>query len=111
MHCTYGMDRTGFTIAVLEALMGATADEIRVDYVKSYTNYCSFFGSVYVVLSPHQVDLAKEIIVRNLKNSFHTEGVDIRDFENADLAAAAESYLLALGMEKSEIEALKERLK
>ena len=56
-------------------------------------------------------DLAKEIIVRNLKNSFHTEGVDIRDFENADLAAAAESYLLALGMEKSEIEALKERLK
>lgn len=57
------------------------------------------------------MDLAKEIIVRNLKNSFHTEGVDIRDFDNADLAAAAESYLLALGMEKSEIEALKERLK
>lgn len=111
VHCTYGMDRTGFTIAVLEALMGATADEIRADYVKSYTNYCSFFGSVYVALPPHQVDLAKEIIVRNLKNSFHTEGVDIRDFDNADLAAAAESYLLALGMEKSEIEALKERLK
>ena len=24
LHCTYGMDRTGFMIAVLEALMGAT---------------------------------------------------------------------------------------
>jgi len=44
-------------------------------------------------------------------DGFKTAGVDISDFENADLASATEKYLLAFGMEKSEIEALKSRLK
>ena len=46
-----------------------------------------------------------------MQNSFKTAGVDISNFENADLATATEKYLFALGMEKSEIEALKSRLK
>ena len=111
VHCTYGMDRTGFTIAVLEALMGATADEIKTDYAKSYTNYFSVYDGVQVALTPKQVDLVKEIIAKNLRNSYHTVGIDISDFENVDLALATEKYLLALGMEKGEIEALKARLK
>ena len=111
VHCTYGMDRTGYTIAVLEALMGATAEEIKTDYVKTHQNFFNVNGDVQVALTSTQVELIQAIIVRLMRNAYKVEGVDISDFENADFAAATESYLLSLGMEKSEIEALKNRLK
>lgn len=110
LHCTYGMDRTGFSIAVLEALMGATADEIKTDYAKTFINYCSVVDNMQVALTQDQVDLLKDIIAMNMRNSYHTVGVDISDFDNADLAAATEKYLVALGMEQAEVDALKNRL-
>ena len=111
VHCTYGMDRTGFTIAVLEALMGATADEIKADYATTHKNFYNVVDGKHIGLTEKQVELLQAIIVRLMQNSFKTAGVDISNFENADLVAATERYLLALGMEKSEIEALKSRLK
>ena len=111
VHCTYGMDRTGFTIAVLEALMGATADEIKADYATTHKNFYNVVDGKHVALTAKQVELLQAIIVRLMQNSFKTAGVDISDFEHAGLSAATEKYLLALGMEKSEIEALKSRLK
>ncbi|WP_405329851.1 tyrosine-protein phosphatase [Fibrobacter sp.] len=111
LHCTYGMDRTGFTIAVLEALMGATADEIKSDYATTHKNFYNVIDGKHVDLTAKQVELLQTIIVRLMQNAYKVENVDVSDFENADLAAAAEKYLLALGMEKSEIEALKVRLK
>ena len=111
VHCTYGMDRTGFTIAVLEALMGATADEIKADYATTHKNFYNVVDGKHIGLTEKQVELLQAIIVRLMQNSFKTAGVDISNFENADLATATEKYLLALGMEQSEIEALKERLK
>lgn len=111
VHCTYGMDRTGFTIAVLEALMGATAGEIKADYATTHKNFYNVVDGKHIGLTEKQVELLQAIIVRLMQNSFKTAGVDISDFENADLASATEKYLLALGMEKSEIEALRDRLK
>ena len=111
VHCTYGMDRTGFTIAVLEALMGATADEIKADYATTHKNFYNVVDGKHVGLTEKQVELLQAIIVRLMQNAYKTEGVDISNFENADLVAATEKYLFALGMEQSEIEALKSRLK
>ena len=111
VHCTYGMDRTGFTIAVLEALMGATADEIKADYATTHKNFYNVVDGKHIGLTEKQVELLQAIIVRLMQNSFKTAGVDISDFKNADLASATEKYLLALGMEKSEIEALRDWLK
>ena len=111
VHCTYGMDRTGYTIAILEALMGATAEEIKTDYVKTHQNFFSVNGDKQVALTAKQVELIQAIIVRLMRNAYKVEGVGISDFENADFAVATEAYLLSLGMEKSEIEALKNRLK
>ena len=110
-HCTYGMDRTGYTIAVLEALMGATAEEIRADYVTTHKNFYSFAEGGHVDLTPKQVSLIQAIIVRLMRNAYKVENVDISDFDNVDLAAATEKYLLSLGMEQSEIDALKNCLK
>ena len=111
VHCTYGMDRTGFTIAVLEALMGATADEIKADYATTHKNFYNVVDGKHVGLTEKQVELLQAIIVRLMQNSFKTAGVDISNFENVDLASATEKYLFALGMEQSEIEALRDRLK
>ena len=91
--------------------MGATADEIKTDYAKTFMNYCSVVDDMQVALSQDHVDLLKNIIAMNLRNSYHTVGVDISDFDNVDLAAATEKYLVALGMEQAEVDALKNRLK
>ncbi len=39
IHCNEGKDRAGFTVALIEALAGASTDEIIEDYVKSFENY------------------------------------------------------------------------
>ena len=39
IHCTEGKDRTGFVCALLEALCGASYDEMRDDYMITYDNY------------------------------------------------------------------------
>ena len=39
ISCTEGKDRTGFVCLLLEALAGATFDEIETDYMKTYENY------------------------------------------------------------------------
>ena len=38
IHCHAGVDRTGFFSIVLEALMGATVDEIVNDYLRSFNS-------------------------------------------------------------------------
>ena len=111
VHCTYGMDRTGFMIAVLEALMGATAEEIQDDYAKTFSNYFTVIDNQQVALNEQQIDFFKAVVLRNLKAVYHAEGVNISDVNHADWASATEKYLEKLGMTQEEISALKDRLK
>ena len=39
VHCNEGKDRAGFASAILECLMGATAEEVVADYMVTYYNY------------------------------------------------------------------------
>lgn len=111
VHCTYGMDRTGFMIAVLEALMGATTEEIQDDYAKTFSNYFTVVNGKQVALNEQQIDFFKAVVLRNLKAVYHAEGIDVPDTEPIDWASATEKYLGKLGMTPEEISALKERLK
>lgn len=111
VHCTYGMDRTGFMIAVLEALMGATTEEIQDDYAKTFSNYFTVVNGKQVALNEQQIDFFKAVVLRNLKAVYHAEGIDVPDTEPIDWASATEKYLEKLGMTPEEISALKERLK
>ena len=45
IHCHAGVDRTGFVSMVLEAIMGATLDEISNDYLQSFNSI--FDSSIY----------------------------------------------------------------
>ena len=111
MHCTYGMDRTGFMIAVLEALMGATTEEIQDDYAKTFSNDFTVVNGKQVALNEQQIDFFKAVVLRNLKAVYHAEGIDVPDTKPIDWAAATEKYLGKLGMTPEEVSSLKDRLK
>lgn len=98
-HCTEGKDRAGFFAAMLEALMGASKDEIVEDYMQSYINYYS------VEKGTDKYKLISEDVLAMLKVIAGTA-----DLDKANLAAAAESYLLSGGMTADQLGTLKTKL-
>ncbi len=105
VNCLEGKDRTGFVVALLEALTGASYDEMVTDYMISYRNY---FG-----LDQQSDPKAYEMIKScNFDPMFmYLAGADnMADAKAADLESAGEKYLLNCGMTKEEIRLLKEKL-
>ncbi len=100
VHCTEGKDRAGFACMVLEALMGASVEEIIADYMVSYENYYGIQPGTekYDLIISKNIMLMLPIIA----------GTD--DLENTDLAAATETYLLNNGMDPNSLAGLKEKL-
>ena len=93
MHCNEGKDRAGFTCAVLEALMGATPEEITADYMVTYYNY---YG---VQPGTEQYDvIAASNIQKSLASAFHMADF----FEGGDLQAGAVVYLTEIGLSSEE---------
>ena len=100
VHCNEGKDRAGFVSAVLECLMGASADEITADYMVTFYNY---YG---VEAGTEQYDaIARANIQKSLAAAF---GID--SITGADLAEEAQEYLLAIGVSEEEIAAVKAKL-
>lgn len=100
VHCNEGKDRAGFTSAVLEALMGASAEEITADYMVTYYNY---YG---VVPGTEQYDvIAASNIQKSLAAAFGMTSI----FEG-DLQAAAAAYLAEIGVSAEDIAAVKAKL-
>jgi hypothetical protein len=92
VHCNEGKDRAGFTCAVLEAFMGASAEEITADYMVTYANY---YG-VEPGTEQYEV-IAASNIQKSLANAFHISSI----FEG-DLQAAAAAYLAEIGLTADE---------
>lgn len=101
VHCNEGKDRAGFTSALLECLMGASADEVVADYMETYVNY---YG---LEKGTEKYDaVVNSNIVKTLESAFGTE-----DLFTADLAAEAEAFVLEeLGLSQDEVELLKAKL-
>lgn len=100
VHCNEGKDRAGFTAAVLEALMGASAEEITADYMVTYYNY---YG---VQPGTEQYDvIAASNIHKSLAAAFEMTSI----FEG-DLQAAAVNYLTNIGLTAEEIAAVQANL-
>ncbi len=101
-HCTEGKDRAGFTAILLEALMGATQDEIVADYMVSYENY------YHVEKGSEQYKLISEVAVGMLRDMAGPE--KDADLTGVDLQKAAVDYLTGIGMTADQITALQNRL-
>jgi len=101
VHCNEGKDRAGFTSALLECLMGASADEVIADYMETYINY---YG---LEKSTEKYDaVVNSNIVKTLQAAF-----DVDDLYTADLAAEAEAFAVEeLGLSQDEVAELKAKL-
>ena len=105
LHCLEGKDRTGFVLALLEALTGASYDEMAADYMLSFSNYYGI---------DRQSD--KKAYDMVLNNNFdpmlrYIAGVGKKDdIRAADYESGAEAYLINCGMTGEEIRALKEKI-
>lgn len=91
IHCTEGKDRTGFVCFVLEAITGASYDEMLNDYMKTYDNY---FG-----ITKESDQKKYEAIINLYFGSF-------TDFIKEPYKQGCINYLLDSGMEESEINTL-----
>ena len=105
VHCTEGKDRTGFICMLLEALMGASYQEIVDDYMLTYDNYYEI---------NQEKDKAKYdvILEKNLIAMLYTvAGTKDIELKTADLSACAKVYLRdGCGMTEEAIDALTARL-
>ena len=110
IHCREGKDRTGYAVAVLEALMGASLDEILADYIKSFTNFYNVIDGERVQLDEAELNRLKNEFVTRWIDAYAEAGVDISDIENVDLAGATADYLVNIGMDRYEIGFLEDRL-
>lgn len=104
VHCTEGKDRTGFVCALLEALAGASYDEIVKDYMQTYDNYYGITeqsdAKKYQIIKEKSLDGILDVIT----------GGEADDLAAADLASFAETYLQKAGMTDDMIVQLRYRL-
>lgn len=105
IHCMEGKDRTGFVCMLLEALAGASYDEMRADYMITYKNYYS----VDPEKSAEKYDAITKLYFDAFLNCLcHTE--DMNQILNADYVRAASEYLMAGGMSEDEISSLQKAI-
>ncbi len=100
VHCNEGKDRAGFVTALLECLMGASAEEVVADYMVTYYNYYGIEAG-----TEKYAAIANSNIIKSLQTAF-----GIADLYSADLAAEAAAYIAQIGLSESEIAALKANL-
>jgi protein tyrosine/serine phosphatase len=100
IHCHAGIDRTGFVSMVLEALMGATIDNITDDYLMSFNSI--FESSVY-----NHSNKADSMVVMELL-SIMGGSLPISD---QTLQGMAEHYLKdKIGLSGEEVDLLRAKL-
>ena len=100
VHCNEGKDRAGFVTALLECLMGASAEEVVADYMVTYYNYYGIEPG-----TDKYTAIANSNIVKSLQTAFGVE-----DLYTADLAAEAAAYIREIGLNDTELAALKGNL-
>ena len=98
IHCMEGKDRTGFVCALLEALMGATYDEMCEDYMLTYKNYYKITKEYTPEKYDAIVDLYFDSFMEELSGS-----IDKNVLKNSDYTIFAKKYLKEGGMSEEEI--------
>ena len=123
VHCTEGKDRTGFVCLLLEALCGASYEEIVDDYMITYDNYYqitkeeTLLGAPMTALTGYyrldsSVGVRYRVIVENVLDSMvQSLAQGDPDFRTADLSRYAMRFLRDGGMSDEEILTLAEKLK
>ena len=101
IHCTAGKDRTGFVCMLLEALAGASYQQIADDYMITYDNY-------YQINSADDAERFNIVKEQRLDSMFrHMAGLEkAADPASADPSTSARDYLKAAGMTDEQLDQL-----
>ena len=100
IHCTEGKDRTGFVCLLLEALTGASREEMEADYMTTYANYYDITRENDELGYTSITDLRLSEMFTCLASYANA------DPETADYAEGARAYLRSGGMTDEQIDAL-----
>jgi len=115
IHCDEGKDRAGFVCLLLEALAGATVEDIRRDYMQTFCNYYHLQPEMekYQRIQRMNVDRLLYIVAHpeQIQNMLGLNW-DLLDVEDINPEQAAEAYCLKqLKLSKEEIAVLKVMLR
>ena len=103
IHCLEGKDRTGYVCMVLEALCGATYEELIEDYFITYKNY---YG---IEKGTKKYDVIKELhIDEMIRYVFGFEKNML--LGTANFHSMANNYMLNVGLTQDEINTLQTKL-
>ena len=98
IHCIEGKDRTGFACALIEALAGASYDEIVDDYMETYANYYGFTEEG----EPGKYNAIKELQIDNML-AYLLGTSDKTDLDQADFTDGARKYLISGGLSADQV--------
>lgn len=102
IHCVEGKDRTGFVCILLEALAGASYDEMLEDFMETYRNYYSVDRASTPERYRSIVELYFEDFIRCLLLSDNGSAE-----ESVSYSEGSARYLLSGGMTEEEVRQLK----
>ena len=102
VHCTEGKDRTGYVCMVLEALAGASPEELERDYMLTYENYYGITRDT----DPDRYDIIVESVFLSMLRSMAGDA----DISAGSLEEYAAAMLLDAGMTREALALLRERL-
>ena len=98
VHCTEGKDRTGFICILLEALCGATYEEILNDYMITYDNY-------YKINESSDKERYDLIVRMNLDDLIETfTGLSGDKIKTEVLEGYARDYIRSCGLTDTDID-------
>lgn len=114
IHCNEGKDRTGFYFLLLEALCGATIDEMKIDYMQTFENmYHQTRGSEQYELTWQKNGYRMLYLIAQPETWSNVKSIDWDhvQVEEAKLQQAAVNYLQTTGLSLEEIQRLQKQLK
>ena len=104
VHCVEGKNRTGFVLAVIEGLAGASYEEMVKDHMITFANYYGITEESdkekYDILKARYIDSMLKYILSNDSQYANT----INDFKDVDWVNVMHSYLTRNGMSEEDIE-------
>ena len=103
IHCLEGKDRTGYVCMVIEALLGATYDELIEDYFITYHNY---YG---IEKGTSKYDMIKSMHIDEMIR-FVFDFAPQQVLLGANFKSKANDYLLAIGLTQTQIDAVQTKL-
>ena len=106
IHCIEGKDRTGFVCALLEALCGASYDEIVADYMITYANYYDITKET----EPEKYDAIVNLNINGMLAFLADVDDKTTDLSTVNYIEPARNYLKAGGMNDEQIDALIDRI-